>query len=84
MKSNEYAQKVKKLLIQMAIDGKFDGVDMNQFDTTEIEAIYEPVFDVLASIETDCEMAMDGSWDCTTEEGIETGFSAMLEEIDSL
>jgi hypothetical protein len=33
---------------------------------------------VLDSLEKDAEMALDGTWDCTTAEGIETGFNAQI------
>ena len=44
----------------------------------------EQIIDVLNSIRTDAQMALDGDWDCTTEEGIETGFTAQIDSIDDL
>lgn len=82
-KTTEYAQKIKSLLVQMAIDDKLP-LDMTTLDITGIESILAPVFNVLEALQTDAEMALDGSWDCTTTEGVETGFDAQLSLIDSL
>lgn len=42
------------------------------------------VIDLLKILREDAEMALDGRWDCTTREGIETGFTAQIELIDSM
>ena len=49
-----------------------------------MEELKEEIIKVLNTLKTDAEMAMSGDWDCTTEEGIETGFSAQIEIIDEL
>lgn len=81
-KSTEYAQKIKALLVQMAIDDTLP-MDMTTLDTKKIEAILKPVFGVLALVEQDAQMALDGSWDVSTDEGLE-GFDCQLTKIDLL
>jgi hypothetical protein len=39
---------------------------------------------LLEGLKEDAEMALDGRWDCTSEEGIKTGFSAQIELINEL
>ena len=39
---------------------------------------------LLEGLKKDAEMAISGEWDCTTEEGIETGFNAQIELIDEI
>lgn len=46
------------------------------------EEVKKEVIITLKTLREDAEMALDGSWDCTTEEGIETGFSAQIILID--
>jgi hypothetical protein len=36
------------------------------------------------NLRKDCEMALTGEWDCTTQEGIDTGFTAMIEVVDEI
>jgi len=38
----------------------------------------------LETIKEDAQMALNGTWDCTTEEGRETGFGAQIVMIDKL
>jgi len=40
------------------------------------------VIQLLYMLKNDAEMALDGSWDCTTQEGIETGFNAQIDLIE--
>jgi hypothetical protein len=42
------------------------------------EELLNETISVLESIEEDASMALDGRWDCTTEEGINTGFNAQI------
>lgn len=42
------------------------------------------IIDVLNTLKKDAEMALSGEWDCTTQEGIETGFIAQIEIIEKL
>lgn len=44
----------------------------------------EEVVDLLNTLRTDAVMALNGEWDTTTQEGIETGFSAQIELIDRM
>lgn len=37
---------------------------------------------IIYTLREDAEMALNGEWDCTTKEGIETGFGAQLIQID--
>lgn len=46
------------------------------------EEVKKQIIIVLETLREDAVMALDGSWDCTTEEGIETGFSAQIDLID--
>ena len=51
---------------------------------TDLNQHKKEIIDVLEGLRTDAEMALDGSWDCTSEEGIETGFNAQISLIDKL
>ena len=44
----------------------------------------KPLVDTLIGLKEDAEMAMSGEWDCTTEEGIETGFGAQITMIEQV
>ncbi len=44
----------------------------------------EEVVRVLTILREDAEMALSGEWDCSTDEGKETGFTAQIELIDSI
>lgn len=44
----------------------------------------ETIKENLGSLRKDCEMALIGVWDCTTQEGIDTGFPAMIEVVDEI
>jgi len=46
--------------------------------------IMHEIVAVLETLKEDAEMALNGEWDCTTEEGIETGFEAQIIMIDNL
>jgi len=48
-----------------------------------IDEVLTPIKKVLESLSTDAIMALDGDWDTTTREGIES-FNDQLELIDSL
>jgi hypothetical protein len=43
----------------------------------------QKVREILNVLRKDAEMALNGEWDTTTDEGIETGFGAQIEVIDS-
>ena len=42
------------------------------------DALLNEVISLLEGLEEDAQMALDGRWDCTTKEGIETGFEAQI------
>ena len=44
----------------------------------------DEVIQLLNSIKTDAEMALDGRWDCTTTEGMGSGFEAQIFLIDKV
>ena len=48
------------------------------------EELKKEVIKVLTILREDAEMALNGQWDCTTDEGIETGFNAQIELIDNI
>ena len=48
------------------------------------QSIKETIKENLGSLRKDCEMALTGEWDCTTQEGIDTGFPAMIEVVDEI
>lgn len=48
------------------------------------DAIKKEVKNLLKTLKKDAEMALNGEWDCTTEEGIQTGFSAQITLIDEI
>jgi hypothetical protein len=49
----------------------------------EKELIEESIH-IFTILKKDAEMALDGSWDCTIDEGIETGFNAQIDLIDEI
>jgi len=57
----------------------------NEYSQTMVKGtldIKEEVIHLLKTLKTDAEMALDGSWDCTTQEGIETGFNSQIDLIE--
>ena len=50
---------------------------------SRIDEVLIPVKEVLTDIAADALMALEGDWDCSTQEGLE-GFSSQLDAIDSL
>lgn len=44
----------------------------------------QEVVDVLTILREDAEMALNGEWDCITDEGKETGFGAQIQLIDKI
>ncbi len=46
------------------------------------QSIKETIKANINNLRKDCEMALTGEWDCTTQEGIDTGFPAMIEVVD--
>jgi len=47
------------------------------------EILKETIF-LLECLKQDADMALAGTWDCTTREGIEEGFSAQVESIEEM
>lgn len=58
----------------------------NEYSQTMIKGdfIKDEVIHLLKGLKEDAEMAMSGEWDCTTSEGIETGFGAQIDLIDKV
>jgi hypothetical protein len=48
------------------------------------QSIKETIKANINNLRKDCEMALTGEWDCTTQEGIDTGFPAMIEMVDEI
>jgi|694.fasta_scaffold99251_5 hypothetical protein len=48
------------------------------------QSIKETIKANINNLRKDCEMALTGEWDCTTQEGIDTGFTAMIEVVDEI
>lgn len=48
----------------------------------DINPYKNEIVDLLKTLKEDAVMALNGDWDCTTQEGIETGFNAQIELID--
>jgi hypothetical protein len=50
---------------------------------SRIDEVLKPVKEVLTDIAEDSLMAIEGDWDCSTQEGLE-GFTSQLDAIDRL
>lgn len=67
--------------------GSYSYVEFSQslvkdvIQTKEVLPIKDEVVQLLETLKTDAEMALDGRWDCNTDEGKE-GFSAQIELIE--
>ena len=48
------------------------------------DELREEVVKVLTILREDAEMALNGEWDCSTDEGKETGFGAQIQLIDNI
>lgn len=48
------------------------------------DELKEEVVKLLYMLRQDAEMALSGEWDCNTNEGKETGFTAQIELIDNM
>ena len=48
------------------------------------DSLKKEVIEILNCLKSDAKMALEGKWDCTTKEGIETGFSAQVKLINEL
>jgi outer membrane translocation and assembly module TamA len=53
-------------------------------EITENVVTLEESINLLQGLKEDAKMALDGSWDCTTQEGINTGFGAQIILINNL
>lgn len=76
-------EKIKQILVELAINDKLP-MDLNDLDSSIFDEAIKPFITVLKTLREDADMAIDGAWDCTTQEGIETGFTAQIELIDTL
>lgn len=73
-------QQIKDILIDLAVDDKLP-LDLTTLDESVFDPVINPVTEILLTLRTDAEMALNDEWDCTTEEGKE-GFEAQIELID--
>jgi len=48
------------------------------------DKLLKETISLLKGLRGDAKMALNGRWDCTTQEGIDTGFSAQIELIDRI
>lgn len=76
-------EQIKQLLVQITVDDELP-MDMYALDESLFNPIIQPLIEILECLRKDAEMALDGSWDCTTQEGIETGFTAQIKIIDEI
>ena len=76
-------KQIKQILIELAANDQVP-IDMTQLDECVFDIVIHPIVEALCSLKKDAEMALDGSWDCTLQEGIETGFTAQIELIDQI
>jgi hypothetical protein len=76
-------KQIKEVLINIALKDELP-MDMTQLDESIFDEVINPLIQTLKILRTDAEMALDGRWDCTTQEGIETGFSAQIEIIENV
>jgi hypothetical protein len=75
-------EKIKQILVELAINDKLP-MDLNDLDSSIFDEAIKPFITVLKTLREDADMALDGAWDCTTEEGIETGFTSQIQLIDT-
>ena len=61
-----------------------EGKIVYQNGTEEGSPLKDEIISILETLKRDAEMALSGEWDCTTQEGIETGFNAQVELIEGL
>jgi hypothetical protein len=53
-------------------------------DLKEDLVLRKEIKHLLKGLKKDAEMALSGEWDCTTKEGIETGFNAQITLINNM
>jgi hypothetical protein len=75
-------QQIKQVLINLAANDQLP-LDLHQLDESLFDPVIDPVIDVLETLRTDAEMALDGSWDHTTTEGRE-GFESQIILIETI
>ena len=75
---------VKKLKAIKEILDKYEIPHSDYLSNELYNSIVKPLVSTLSTIKQDAEMAMSGEWDCTTEEGIETGFGGQIALIDQV
>jgi hypothetical protein len=63
---------------------KEKGERVYQNGTDEGSPLKGEIISLLNTLKKDAEMALSGEWDCTTQEGIETGFNAQITLIEDL
>lgn len=75
-------QQIKQVLIDLAANDNLP-LDLHQLDESLFDPVIDPVLEVLETLRTDAEMALDGSWDHTTADGKE-GFDSQIILIDTI
>jgi hypothetical protein len=63
---------------------KESGKRVYQNGTDEGSPLKGEIISLLNTLKKDAEMALSGEWDCTTQEGIETGFNGQITLIEDL
>lgn len=75
-------QQIKQVLIDLAANDNLP-LDLNELDESLFDPVIDPVINVLETLRTDAEMALDGSWDHSSPEGQE-GFECQITLIDTI
>jgi hypothetical protein len=61
-----------------------EGKIVYQNGTEEGSPLKGEIISILETLKKDAEMALSGEWDCTTQEGIETGFNGQITLIENI
>lgn len=59
-------------------------LEENSEKEKEQQEVIKNAVSIFNTLHEDAKMALDGEWDCTTQEGIETGFTAQITLIDQI
>jgi hypothetical protein len=86
---NEFESKVNEFLdLGWQLQGSHQvmtNANGNFFSQTMVKGVLhikDEVVELLIGLRKDAEMALSGEWDCTTMEGMETGFESQIYLID--
>jgi hypothetical protein len=83
MFNSELLKKLQKFLNAVP-NRKYGDNYLLASELKKVTKLREEVIHTLSGIKEDTKLALDGRWDCTTQEGIETGFTAQIELIDEM